>query len=137
MLPSSSRKTLMILFIPLHSIAPFLLTIGDISKRQMHLPSRHSVKKLNTSHCSLKKQLSFTDASIEWQYRRTRNSCARKSAFCTKAYKLLKSKINSDMMEKNTLENYCFVKDSHSIIIHSSRNSEHKRNNGKLDEVNK
>lgn len=60
-----SRKIQVFLFIPLHSMVPSLFKIGDISKRQVHLPSRHSVRKLNASHCSLKKQLSFTDASVK------------------------------------------------------------------------
>lgn len=53
---------------PLHSMKPSLLIIAVISNRQMHRPSRHSVWGFDVSHCSLKKQLSFTDASVlEWE----------------------------------------------------------------------
>lgn len=49
--------------LPTHSIDPSFLVIGILSNRQMQRPSRHSVSGVNSSHCSLKKQLSFTETA--------------------------------------------------------------------------
>lgn len=48
---------------PLHSTEPSLPQMGDISNRQMHRPSRHSVWKSIASHCSLKKHDSLMAAA--------------------------------------------------------------------------
>lgn len=48
---------------PLHSTEPSLPQMGDISNRQMHRPSRHSVWKNIASHCSLKKHDSLMAAA--------------------------------------------------------------------------
>lgn len=64
--------------LPLHSMVPSLFMIGSISKRQMHLPSRHSVWKLNASHCSLKKQLSLIDASAMFNGWKNMQTCYKK-----------------------------------------------------------
>uniref|UniRef100_A0A8D8GUI8 (northern house mosquito) hypothetical protein n=1 Tax=Culex pipiens TaxID=7175 RepID=A0A8D8GUI8_CULPI len=46
--------------VPRHSTVPSGLKMGFISNRQMQRPSRHSVCSVICSHCSVKKQLSFT-----------------------------------------------------------------------------
>lgn len=55
-------------FSPTHSIDPSFLVTGLLSNRQIHLPSRHSVSGIESSHCWLKKQLSFTETAKNSHY---------------------------------------------------------------------
>lgn len=58
--PLISRK---FRFLPTQVITPSACVTGTFSKRQMHRPSRHSVWITRASHCSWKKQVSFTFAA--------------------------------------------------------------------------
>lgn len=51
------------LLLPTQVITPSACVTGIFSKRQMHRPSRHSVWLTRASHCSWKKQDSFTFAA--------------------------------------------------------------------------
>lgn len=55
-------------FSPAHSIDPSFLVTGLLSNRQIHFPSRHSVSGIESSHCWLKKQLSFTETAKNSHY---------------------------------------------------------------------
>lgn len=46
------------------SMEPSFLQTGSFSYLQMQRPSRHSVCDTASSHCSLKKQLSFTETAV-------------------------------------------------------------------------
>jgi hypothetical protein len=50
---------------PTHSTIPSFFQSGTFSNLQMQRPSRHSVCGTESWHCSLKKQLSFTDTAAE------------------------------------------------------------------------
>lgn len=97
--------------LPTQIITPSGCVTGIFSNRQMHRPSRHSVCITRASHCSWKKQDSFTFAAEKKQnylccFANNINFQTRANIFSI----LLRNKFSDMIFEKNKCQFYLFLK---------------------------